>query len=79
MKVCLLLPTLNEEKGIKKVIEDLPNPAVSSIVVVDGYSGDNTVIAAKNARKESFERAIIFQDGYGKGMAFQSFRYLPPS
>jgi len=74
MKICLILPTLNEEKSIKKVIEDVPNPVVSNIVVVDGYSGDNTIIATRKASKKNFEVATMFQDGYGKGMAFQSFQ-----
>jgi dolichol-phosphate mannosyltransferase len=73
MKICLVLPTLNEEKGVKKVIEDIPNPVVSDIVVVDGYSGDNTIITAKTSNKKTYGMTVLFQDGYGKGMAFQSF------
>jgi dolichol-phosphate mannosyltransferase len=73
MNVCLVLPTFNEEKGIKKVLEDIPNPVVSDVVVVDGYSSDNTVIAAKSSNKKTYGMKVIFQDGYGKGMAFQSF------
>ena len=38
MKVCAIVPTLNEEKAIKKIIDEIPNPFVNNIVVVDGHS-----------------------------------------
>ncbi len=73
MKVCTILPTLNEEKAIKKIIEDIPNPLVNSIVVVDGNSSDNTVNFAKNCQKPACTLEIMTQHGKGKGMAFQTF------
>jgi glycosyltransferase involved in cell wall biosynthesis len=74
MRTCMMLPTLNEEIGIKKVIEDIPNPIVSDVIVLDGFSSDNTVINAKEANKKSFGVKVLFQEGTGKGMAFQSFQ-----
>jgi len=49
------------------------NPVVSEIVLMDGYSGDNTIINAKDSAKKTIGMNIMFQDGQGKGMAFQSF------
>ena len=73
MKVCALLPTLNEEKGIKKIIDSIPNPLVNDIVVIDGNSSDNTVNIAKNCQKPACDIEIMTQYGKGKGMAFQTF------
>ncbi len=73
MKVCAIVPTLNEEKSIKKVIDGIPNPLVSDIVVIDGNSSDNTVNMAKSCNKPACDIEVIYQDGRGKGMAFQTF------
>lgn len=73
MKVCVILPTLNEEKAIVPVMENLPHQIVDGIVIVDGYSRDNTIIVAKDNYTNGIEKSVIFQDGYGKGAAFQSF------
>lgn len=73
MRICAIVPTLNEEKSIKKVIEDIPNPLVNQIVVVDGNSSDNTVNVAKNCKKPACDIEVMMQDGKGKGMAFQTF------
>lgn len=71
-KICVIIPTLNEEKGVAKVITELPNPTVSKVVLVDGHSSDNTVDIAKNCRP-SLEVEVMYQIGNGKGMAFQTF------
>ena len=73
MKICVILPALNEEKGIKKMIDSVPNPLVSKIVVVDGNSSDNTVNIAKKCKKSACDVQVMAQNGKGKGMAFQSF------
>jgi len=73
MRVCVILPTLNEEKAIKKIIDKIPNPFVRDIVVVDGNSSDDTVKIAKNCRKPECEIEIMTQQGKGKGMALQTF------
>jgi len=71
-KICVILPTLNEEKGIAKVINELPNPTVNKVILVDGHSSDNTIITAKNSRP-NLEVEVMYQNGKGKGMAFQTF------
>ena len=72
-KICVIMPTLNEEKGVKKVLELMPNPVVSKVVVIDGNSEDNTIQAARSVEEKNFQLEIMMQDGEGKGMAFQSF------
>lgn len=71
-RICVILPTLNEEKGIAKIINKLPNPTVSKVVLVDGHSSDNTTNIAKNCRS-GLEVEVMYQNGKGKGMAFQTF------
>jgi len=72
MKVCVILPTLNEEEAVAKVINELPNPTVNKVILVDGHSSDNTVNIAKSCRP-SLEVDVMYQNGRGKGMAFQTF------
>lgn len=71
-KICVILPTLNEEKAVGKVINELPNPIVNRVVIVDGYSSDQTVNVAKTCRP-TLPVEVIFQKDKGKGMAFQTF------
>lgn len=63
MKITVMIPTLNEEKSISKVIKDfkkeLPN---AQIIVYDNGSTDNTV---KLAREEG--ATVLFQKKRGKG------------
>lgn len=72
-KICVILPTLNEESGVKKIIDATPNPFVSKIVVVDGNSSDKTVNIVRSCKKSACDIEIITQQGKGKGMAFQTF------
>jgi len=73
MKICVILPTLNEEDGVAKIINAVPNPLVNKIVVVDGYSSDKTVEIVKQSHKPACDIELMYQKGRGKGMAFQSF------
>jgi len=73
MKVCAIVPTLNEENSIKRVIDGIPNPLVGDIVVIDGNSSDNTIEIAKTCKKAACDIEIMSQDGKGKGKAFQTF------
>jgi len=73
MKVCVMVPTLNEEKSIKMVIDNIPNPLVGDIVVIDGDSSDNTVKIARNCKKPACDIEVMSQYGKGKGNAFQTF------
>ncbi len=67
--IYVIIPTLNEEKGIKKVIDKIPkkieNKSVS-ILVIDANSTDNTVKIAKKCGAK-----VIMQEGVGKGSAIQ--------
>ncbi|MEM3871160.1 MAG: glycosyltransferase, partial [Nitrososphaeria archaeon] len=46
-QVTIILPTLNEEKAIGQVIEEIKQQGYTNIIVVDGYSKDKTVEVAK--------------------------------
>src|SRR5262245_26512253 len=52
MKVSVIIPTLNEEGSIGRVLDDLPRDHVREVVVVDGESTDGTreVAAQRGAR-----------------------------
>lgn len=70
--VSILLPALNEEKTIGKVIDDIPRDALRKkgyeveLIVIDGHSKDRTtaIARAKGAR-------ILIQKGIGKGDAIR--------
>ncbi len=65
MKVSVVIPTLNEEKNIEKVLETLPSN-IDEIIVVDGQSKDKTVEIAKRYG------AKILYDDKGKGSALRT-------
>ena len=46
-EVTVVLPILNEEEAIGKVIEELRQAGYRNVPVVDGYSIDGTVKVAK--------------------------------
>lgn len=65
--VTIVLPTLNEEEAIGRVIEELKQKGYYNILVVDGYSQDNTPeIAKRNGVR------VIQQHGVGKSMAIKT-------
>jgi len=65
--VTVVIPTLNEEAGIAKVIEELHAMNINNLLVIDGYSKDETVeIAAKLGAK------VIHQQGKGKAGALRT-------
>jgi len=64
MRVSIVIPTLNEEKNLPKVLKDIPN-SVHEIIVVDGHSTDKTVDIAKK-----YGAKVIFDD-VGKGSALR--------
>ena len=66
-RVTVVLPTLNEEDGIGKVIEELQREGYNSILVVDGYSTDDTVKIAKQKGVK-----VAFQCGKGKAGAIRT-------
>ena len=58
----VIIPALNEEKSIEKVIADIDRTIISEIIVVDNGSKDNTKIAAKRGGATVLEEP---ERGYG--------------
>jgi len=67
MKVSLIIPALNEEGCIGRVLEEVPRNIVDEIIVVDGHSSDNTIQEAKKGL--GAQDKIIVQHGKGLGRA----------
>lgn len=65
--VTIVIPTLNEEEGIAKVLEELLYMRLKNILVVDGYSSDRTVDVAKQ-----FGARVVYQHGRGKTGAIKT-------
>lgn len=63
--ISVIIPSLNEEKRIANVVSNVPRDLVTEILVVDGFSTDETIKMAKEAGADR----IILQDGEGKGSA----------
>ncbi|MFZ3058418.1 MAG: S-layer glycoprotein N-glycosyltransferase AglJ [Candidatus Methanoperedens sp.] len=71
-EVCILIPTLNEEKTIEGIIKEFKSMGFPDILVIDGHSTDGTVEKAKNAGAR-----VVIQSGTGKGQAVsQAFRLI---
>ena len=69
--VTVIIPALNEEKSISKVLWELNHLGYNKILIVDGNSRDKTVKVAKE-----FGVNIISQNGKGKGDALrQAFNH----
>lgn len=65
--ITIVIPVLNEEQAIADVIESVKIEGFHRIIIVDGFSTDNTVsIASNNGVK------VIFQEGYGKTGAIET-------
>ncbi|HWP59778.1 MAG TPA: glycosyltransferase family 2 protein [Candidatus Acidoferrales bacterium] len=62
MKVCLIIPALNEEEAIAGVLESVPGAAVDEIIVVDNGSTDATATVARRAGARVITEP---QKGYG--------------
>ncbi len=65
--ITVVLPTLNEEKAIGKVIDELLSEGYTRILVVDGYSKDKTVEIARSKGAK-----VIYQKGKGKAGAIKT-------
>lgn len=61
MKVSIIVPTKNEEKNVKNILERVKNFG-DEILVVDGHSTDNTRSVA-----ESLGVRVVLDNGKGKG------------
>ncbi|MBA2860468.1 glycosyltransferase family 2 protein [Methanococcus maripaludis] len=66
-KILAIIPAYNEEKSIKKVIENIQD-TVSGILVIDDGSSDNTT---KYAKETGFN-VITFKNNQGKGAAIRA-------
>ena len=42
MKVSLIIPTMNEEGAIGRLLAEIPKKIIHEIIVIDGHSTDNT-------------------------------------
>jgi glycosyltransferase involved in cell wall biosynthesis len=67
-KIAVIIPTRNEEGNLPHVLPKIP-ATMDEILLVDGYSTDNTVELAK---KLCPEIRVIYQDGKGKGNALRA-------
>jgi glycosyltransferase involved in cell wall biosynthesis len=63
--VSVVIPTLNEERNLPHVLNRLP-PEIHEVIVVDGFSTDDTVEVARRLRPDA---RIVHQDRRGKGNA----------
>ncbi len=64
IKICVIIPTYNEENSIETVIMDFKKQKfVTDIIVVDNHSSDNTVSLAEKAG------AIVLKKSENKGYA----------
>ena len=65
--ITVVIPTLNEESAIARVIDELNSMKLTNILVVDGYSKDRTVEIAKEKGA-----AVAYQQGKGKTGALKT-------
>ncbi|MBO8182983.1 MAG: S-layer glycoprotein N-glycosyltransferase AglJ [Archaeoglobus sp.] len=64
LSVCIVIPTLNEEKNIGATIDEFRQEGFENIFVIDGKSSDRTVEIAKSKGAR-----VEIQSGKGKGQA----------
>ena len=72
--VTVVVPVLNEEKAIGMVLDELTSSGYPHILVVDGYSKDNTVQIAKSKGVN-----VVQQHGMGKTGAIKTAIDLVPT
>ncbi len=74
----IIIPALNEEAAIGKVIADIPPKWVQEIIVIDNNSTDNTAAVAKTAGATVL---LEKQQGYGKAClkGIAHIKQKPPS
>ena len=63
MKISIIIPTLNEELGIVRVIDSIPKMKDLEIIVIDGDSKDKT---KEMAQSKGVRVIIEKQKGYGR-------------
>lgn len=67
-KISVVIPTLNEEKNLAHVLPKIQQ-WVDEIVLVDGYSSDQTIDVARQLCPTV---RVVMQDGRGKGAALRT-------
>jgi dolichol-phosphate mannosyltransferase len=65
--ITIVIPTLQEEQGIARVLEELHQLDLRNILVVDGYSSDRTADIASEAGAK-----VVYQHGKGKTGAIKT-------
>jgi len=66
MRICVIIPALNEEECIGRLVASLPRPLVSEVIVVDNNSSDRTAEVARAAGATVLTQA---RRGYGHACA----------
>jgi glycosyltransferase involved in cell wall biosynthesis len=66
--VSIVIPALNEAKNLPYVLPRIP-PDVHEVILVDGYSTDDTVEIARSLLPTV---RIVYQEGRGKGAALRT-------
>jgi len=66
VRICVIIPALNEEACIDKLVGGLPRPLVSDVIVVDNNSTDRTAEAARAAGARVITQT---RRGYGHACA----------
>jgi glycosyltransferase involved in cell wall biosynthesis len=79
IRVNVIIPALNEENAVGKVIEEIPNHLVEEVIVIDNGSKDSTFDVAKKAGATALLEPV---SGYGraclKGMDYISKKETKP-
>ncbi len=87
-QISIIIPTLNEEENMKKLLCTLPSSFNTEIIVVDGNSSDNTRIIAKHfadkvilsEKGRSLQMRKGFEEAKGDFLFFlHADSLLPPS
>lgn len=70
--ISIVLPMYNEERSIKKVLEDLPNDRSIEIIVVNDHSNDNSLKEIEKVKLKRKIRVINNTRSRGYGHAIMS-------
>ncbi len=74
MKVSVIIPTRNEARAIGRVLEKIPKEIVNEILVIDGYSTDDTALEAKAKLRRGKDKFILQKKkGFGNAI-IQAFK-----